>query len=229
MQQARNLATMFVLVLLLAACQPVGSQVAAPSVDAGAAAEATVEATADAAAEATTEAATAAPAEVTAEATMDHSTMDHSAMMGDQPFDAQFIDGMIVHHEGAIAMAQQVLAEGEHPELRQMAEAIIAAQQGEVEQMHNWRAEWYPDLQATMGMDMDMGQMEIDADESKPFDQRFLEAMIDHHEGAIGMAEAALDNAEHEEVHSMAEGIITAQQAEIDQMRGWLKEWFGVQ
>lgn len=134
---------------------------------------------------------------------------------------------MIVHHEGAIAMAEPVLAESERPELRQMAEAIIAAQQTEVEQMRAWRAEWYPDLAETMGMDM--GQMEIDADEPKPFDQHFLEAMIDHHEGAVGVAEAALDNAEHEELRSMSEEIIAAQQAEIDQMRGWLSEWFGVQ
>jgi uncharacterized protein (DUF305 family) len=216
MLKVRNAAIMFGFALLLAACQPVGSPVAAPAADAGAAAEAT--------AEAATEVAT----EATAEATMDHSTMDHSAMGGEH-FDAEFIDGMIVHHEGAIAMAEQVLAESERPELRQMAEAIIAAQQTEVDQMHAWRAEWYPDLGETMGMDMDMGAMEIPADESKPFDQRFLETMIDHHEGAIGMAEAALDNAEHEEVRSMAEGIIAAQQAEIDQMRAWLNEWFGVQ
>lgn len=209
---------MFVLALLLAACQPAGSQVTAPP----AAAEATTEATAEVVAEATAEATPEATA------TMDHSTMDHAAM-GDAPFDAQFIDGMIDHHEGAIAMAEQVLAESERPELREMAEAIIAAQQSEVDQMRSWRAEWYPDLEETMGMEMDMGAMEIADDESKPFDQRFLEAMIDHHEGALDMAQAALDQAEHAEVRTMSDAIIATQQAEIDQMRGWLSEWFGVQ
>jgi uncharacterized protein (DUF305 family) len=220
--------------LLLAACQPVGSQVAAPSAGAAeSAAEATAAAEEAPATEAATEAAAEAATEAAAEATMDHSTMDHAAMgheaMGDEPFDALFIDGMIVHHEGAITMAEQVLAESERPELRQMAEAIIAAQQGEVEQMHAWRAEWYPDLGETAGMDMDMGMMEIAEDDAKPFDQRFLEAMIDHHEGAIDMAEAALAASEHEEVRSMADAIISTQQAEIDQMRAWLSEWFGVQ
>ena len=229
MQRLRTYAILLMFGLLLAACQPVGSQATTSAAGASDTA-ATTMATEEAATEATAEATTGATTEAAAAATMDHSTMDHSAMgHGDEPFDAQFIDGMIVHHEGAIAMAEQVLAESERPELRQMAEAIIAAQQGEVEQMHTWRGEWYPDHPETMGMDMDMGQIEIADDDAKPFDQRFLEAMIDHHEGAIDMARAALESSEHHEVHMMAEAIISTQQAEIDQMRAWLNEWFGVQ
>lgn len=215
----------YVIALLMAAlfagCAPVNSQMPAPAAS-------TAEATA-AGTEAPTEA-TAAPA---AEVTMDHSKMDHGAMnhgaMGDEPFDAQFIDGMIAHHEGAIAMANQVLAESQRPELRQMAEAILATQQAEVDQMRSWRDQWYPDLPATKGMDMDMGAMEIRADPTKPFEHRFLEAMISHHEGAVSMAQAALENSEHPEIRSLAEAIIAAQEGEIEQMRGWLKQWFGVE
>ena len=217
----RNLTVLVMALLLLAACQPVGGQVAAPQASAT-----TVEpadgGAPDAASEATSEA-----------AAMDHGDMDHGDMdhgdMGDGPFDAAFIDGMIAHHEGAIAMAQQVLAESERRELLQMAEAIVAAQQGEITQMQTWRSQWYPDLAETMGMEMEMGMMEIPADESKPFDQRFLEAMIDHHQGALEMATSALEQAEHQEVRDLAQAIIAAQQAEIDQMRGWLGEWFGAQ
>ncbi|MCL4859749.1 MAG: DUF305 domain-containing protein [Caldilineaceae bacterium] len=155
--------------------------------------------------------------------------MDHRAMHGDPsaPFDAQFIDSMIEHHQGAIDMAEQVLAESERPELRDLAEAIIAAQAGEIEEMTAWRQAWYPDLPATGGMDMGMGDMEISADESKPFDQRFLEAMISHHQGAIDMAKMAQEMAEREEIQTLAAAIIAAQEAEIEQMRAWLAEWFG--
>jgi uncharacterized protein (DUF305 family) len=150
--------------------------------------------------------------------------------MGDMgaPFDAMFIDGMIEHHQGAITMAEEVLATSERPELLTLADAIIAAQTTEIEQMQSWREAWYPDLAATMGMEMDMGDMSISADESIPFDQRFLQAMISHHEGALHMAEAALASAEHEEIRTLAENIIATQTAEIEQMRGWLEEWFGV-
>jgi uncharacterized protein (DUF305 family) len=199
-------------VLLVAGCQPVTSEGAA---------QATVSAV--------TEATDAPTAEPVAEATtMDHGSMDHGAM-GDVQFDAEFLDGMVAHHEGAIAMAEQVLAESDRPELREMAEAIIIAQEGEITQMQAWRAEWYPGLAPTAGMDMDMGMMELAVDETKPFEQRFMEAMIDHHEGALDMAQAALEQAEHPELRTMAEAIIIAQEAEIEQMRGWLSEWFGVQ
>lgn len=135
---------------------------------------------------------------------------------------------MIEHHQGAIAMAQQALEQAEQAELKQMAEDVIAAQTQEIEQMTNWRQEWYPDLAPTGGMGMGMGEMMIADDASKPFDQRFMEAMISHHQGAIAMAQMAQQMAEHEEIRTLADAIIAAQQAEIEQMRGWLQAWFGV-
>jgi uncharacterized protein (DUF305 family) len=64
------------------------------------------------------------------------------------------------------------------------------------------------------------------AEGNAPFDQRFIEAMIPHHEGAIAMARDALQNAEHAEIKELARAIITAQEAEISQMREWLRTWF---
>ena len=156
--------------------------------------------------------------------------MDHSMMQVDpsQPFDAQFIDSMLEHHRGAVTMAEQALEQAEHEELRTLAEAIIAAQAQEIEQMTAWRTSWYPDLPPTAGMGMSMGEMTISSDESKPFDQRFLEAMISHHQGAIDMAKMAQQMAEHEELKTLADAIIVAQQAEIEQMQSWLKEWYSI-
>ena len=163
---------------------------------------------------------------------MDHGSiemmdMDHGSMeMGDAPFDATFIDGMIEHHQGAIVMAEQALAESERPELRALAEVIIAAQAAEIAQMQAWRADWYPDVADTGGMAMDMGPMEVPADASIPFDLRFIDAMILHHKGAVAMAEAALENTEHDEIRTLADAIIATQTAEIEQMQAWRAEWF---
>ena len=55
-------------------------------------------------------------------------------------------------------------------------------------------------------------------------DRAFLEGMIPHHQWAIDMAKY-LVNAKHPELKAMWEEIITAQQAEIDQMNDWLVEW----
>ena len=52
---------------------------------------------------------------------------------------------MIPHHESAISMANAVLEESENPEIREIAEAIVDAQEREIEQMTSWRDEWYPE------------------------------------------------------------------------------------
>ncbi len=156
---------------------------------------------------------------------MDHGSMDMDSAM---PFDAMFIDSMIEHHQGAIDMAEMAREQADHEEVRVLAETIITEQQAEIEQMQSWRSEWYPDLAATTGMDMSMGDMAIREEASTSFDQRFLEAMISHHQGAIGMAEMTLNQAEHEELRALAEVIITDQQAEIEQMQTWLAQWYDV-
>lgn len=76
-----------------------------------------------------------------------------------------------------------------------------------------------------MGSSMDqmMGSMK-DVSGYK-FDEAFINAMIVHHEGAIKMAEQARHKADHQEIKDLAENIISAQTAEIEQMREWKKNW----
>jgi uncharacterized protein (DUF305 family) len=155
--------------------------------------------------------------------------MDHGAMSpaADAPIDVLFIDSMIVHHEGAISMAEQALQESERPEIRELAENVIAAQQPEIDQMRAWRDQWYPGLDATAGMDMPMGDMEVSGDASQPFDLRFIDAMIAHHRGAIDMARMAQEQSQRPEITELAAAIISAQEAEIAQLEQWRGAWFG--
>ena len=57
------------------------------------------------------------------------------------PFDKAFIDMMVPHHQGAIEMAKVELDKGENPELKQLAQAIIDAQQREIDEMNDHRQE----------------------------------------------------------------------------------------
>jgi len=57
--------------------------------------------------------------------------------------DKAFIDEMIVHHEGAVEMAQILLAGTKRPELIKLGNDIVTAQTGEIEMMKQWRTDWF--------------------------------------------------------------------------------------
>lgn len=154
------------------------------------------------------------------------------------PFDRQFIDMMAPHHEGAVMMAKTAQERAEHAELKAMADDIISAQNQEISQLKSWREQWYgsaetppvDEMPMLPGMEhdsmMDMVQANEELKTAEPFDKAFIDAMIPHHEMAIDAAEMAQQEAEHAEIRTLADGIIEAQQREIDQMKAWRAEWY---
>ena len=84
---------------------------------------------------------------------MGGNTQMHGAMQGmttgltglqGDAFDKAFLAEMIVHHQGAVAMAELALTNSKHQEIKDMAQKIIAAQNAEITQMQAWQNSWYP-------------------------------------------------------------------------------------
>jgi uncharacterized protein (DUF305 family) len=148
-----------------------------------------------------------------------------------RPYDQRFLDAMIPHHEMAVQSAQLMIADSAHPELRNLAQRIIAGQQAEIAQMQQWRSTWYTDTArdetapGMMGGSM-MGSSMMGSNVDR--DRMFLQMMIPHHEAAIRMAEDALQLAIHPEIRTLAEQIMSTQRAEITEMRQYLRDWYGI-
>ena len=174
-----------------------------------------------------------------------HGQMDHGSMgMGSGGMarqmvmekgkysDKAFIDAMVPHHQGAIAMAEVALKNAEHEEIIQLSRNIISSQQAEIEELKSIKQEEFgtsnvpmemsPEQMRSMGMMMDPQQLA----NKEPFDKAFIDTMIPHHQSAIEMAQVALEKSDNPKIKELAENIISAQQREIEQMREWRREWY---
>lgn len=58
-------------------------------------------------------------------------------------FDKEFLEQMIIHHEGAVEMSKMVLTSSQNPELIKLANDIISAQNKEIEMMKEWKNNWF--------------------------------------------------------------------------------------
>lgn len=145
--------------------------------------------------------------------------------------DVAFTQNMVVHHEGAVLMADLAVRTASTAEVKNLAERIAAAQDPEIREMQSWLVAWGEQSAADADMGgMDMGGLsqteamaELKAVTGVEFDRRFLELMIEHHEGAIEMSESQLAAGSNPGALELAQSIIDAQKAEITEMEQLLQ------
>ena len=148
----------------------------------------------------------------------------------DDSAEAGFARDMIVHHAQAVQMAEIVRGKTESEEIRTLAADIALTQQAQIGQMQGWLQVW--DLPPT-GTEPAMSWMGHPTEGRMPgmaapeeldrlqraspeeADVLFLQLMIPHHEAALPMAEAVLEETEREEVQQLAAAVATSQEAEI--------------
>ena len=147
--------------------------------------------------------------------------------------DEMFVTMMIPHHQQAIEMADQILAkDGIDERVVALAEQIKAAQDPEIQTMKGWLEDWgipYDDSMSGIGgmegMDHGDGMMSeedmaaLESATGVEATRLFLQGMIEHHNGAIMMAETELSNGQNPDALELAQQVIDGQSAEVTTMQ----------
>lgn len=144
--------------------------------------------------------------------------------------DVTFNSMMIPHHQQAVEMAELVNGRTTNPQLIALATRIKNAQQPEIDQMTarltSWGVDPSTDEHSTgHGGHGDMSGMMSEADmaalraaSGAEFDTRWINMMIQHHMGAIAMADTEIADGSDPASKALAAQIKSTQQAEIDEM-----------
>ncbi|MGH1562496.1 DUF305 domain-containing protein [Mumia sp. DW29H23] len=145
--------------------------------------------------------------------------------------DVTFAQQMIPHHRQAVEMAGLAPSRA-GSEVTDLAARISAAQDPEIATMTSWLEEWGEEVPAEDSGHADHGGTEgmMSAEDmtalaglsGDAFDEAFLTMMIEHHEGAITMAEGVLGDGKSADVADLAQQISDAQRAEVDEMQDML-------
>ncbi|TLM84478.1 DUF305 domain-containing protein [Pseudarthrobacter sp. NamE2] len=154
------------------------------------------------------------------------STMPDPAA-GHNEADVMFSQMMIPHHEQAVEMSGIILAKQDIPaEVTALATRIKDAQAPEIETMTGWLADWNAPTtiadhsgHGMSGMVDAQGIEKLKDAQGAEAARLFLEHMIGHHEGAVDMAQQEIGAGKHPEAVQLARDIVTAQEAEIAEMK----------
>ena len=159
--------------------------------------------------------------------------------------DVTFAQMMLVHHRGAVQMADLAPTRAASTKVKDLAAKIKAEQTPEIAQMSGWLSAWAPDTDmngkpmttamhsmpgmadgsasAMPGMMSDARMAQLTAANGAAFDKLFLQLMITHHQGAVEMAKTEKAAGQNPSALALADSITSSQNAEITTMQDLLK------
>jgi uncharacterized protein (DUF305 family) len=161
-----------------------------------------------------------------------------------------FLMGMIPHHRGAIMMSRMALEKATRPELKELAQKVIAEQAMEIQLMSNYLRDWYgmqppagdmmsPEMMRETDMPMMHGTMpsmeammrsmqSLETKSGAEFDIAYMSALAEHHAMASMMASSVLVGGYHGDLYKLAARIVKDQGEEVVQLQAWLEQWYGI-
>lgn len=158
-----------------------------------------------------------------------HAIMDRMmAMPMTNDPEIDFAKMMIMHHQGAMNMANVQVQEGKNDSLKRTAQKIIRDQQMEIQQFQTILATLIvdnTDMEYTMEQMEGMKKMDKAIDVqliTGDIDNDFATLMIWHHQSAIDDASGYLHHGNNAQLKTIANNIIKAQTMEIQELSDWL-------
>lgn len=140
--------------------------------------------------------------------------------------DVRFVRDMVVHHRQAIDMSLLAPSRASSDAVKRLASRINDAQELEIGMMTRWLREQgqrvpdhHADHQGMPGMATPEQLARLRDATGPAFDRLFVDLMINHHHGALTMANQALTAGSHTTVQQLAADISVEQAAEIRRMR----------
>lgn len=143
--------------------------------------------------------------------------------------DVAFISRMVVHHQQALDMTALVPSRADNAMVKGVAARIADSQRPEIDAMNAWLRQHghsghSGDHGAMPGMATPAQLDALRAASGAAFDALFLQLMIVHHQGAVTMSNEIQNKGADQRVQDIADEVIAIQSAEINRMRGMVRQ-----
>ena len=140
----------------------------------------------------------------------------------DKWIDLRYVNAMIVHHRGAMLVANQALI-SKRPEIKNLAQEILKNEPVAIAELYAWKKEWYGDSRVVT----DPVVPRLGSYDEK-FDLRFLNVVIAHHQNGITMTKDIRTKSSRTEVLNNADAVEAFLNGGIDMLKGWRKDWYSL-
>lgn len=141
----------------------------------------------------------------------------------DRTFDLRYINAMIAHHRSAMLLAEQLSKNTSRPEMKTLAQNILADEPKAIDELYTWKKDWYGDTKTVRDpIVANLGP----ADEK--FDLRFLNAIIAHHEAGIVMTKETREKSSRAEILNNADAVEAFLINGITTLKGIRSSWYNI-
>ncbi len=141
----------------------------------------------------------------------------------DRTFDLRYINTMIAHHRGAMLLAEQLAKNTSRPDMKNLAQNILADEPKAIAELYAWKKDWYRDTKTVRDpIVANLGP----ADEK--FDLRFLNAIIAHHEVGIIMTKETRQKSSRVEILNNADAVESFLTNGITILKSLRSNWYNI-